>query len=293
MKYRLLGPLEVQEGDGTLPLGGAKQRAVLALLLLSANRVVARERLIDELWGDQPPETAVTTLQVYVSRLRKLLPERVLLSRPPGYVLSIEPDEFDLLRFESLVTEARKADLEHASQLLREALGLWRGPALAEFGGEPFGRLEAGRLEDLRLVALEERIEADLALGRHADLVGELETLIPEQPHRERLRAQLIVALYRSSRQAEALAAYRDARGVLDELGIEPGARLRELERQVLAQDAALDLVPQRLVTNGRVPLPGPLVPESPFPSSAARASWPGFTRCWSVRRAARAASCC
>ena len=266
MKYRLLGPLEVREGDGTLPLGGAKQRGVLALLLLSANRVVARERLIDELWGDQPPETAVATLQVYVSRLRKLLPDGVLRSRPPGYVLSIEPDEFDLLRFESLVAEARRADLGHASRLLREALELWRGPALAEFASEPFARLEAGRLEGLRLAALEERIEADLALGNHSDLIGELEMLIAEHPHRERLRAQLIVALYRSSRQADALAVYRDARAALDELGIEPGAKLRELERQMLTQDASLDLVPQRLNADGRVPLPGPLVPESPFP---------------------------
>ncbi len=266
MQYRLLGPLEVQGGDGTLPLGGAKQRAVLALLLLSANRVVPRERLIDELWGDQPPETAVTTVQVYVSRLRKLLPEGVLQTRPPGYLLSIEPDGFDLLRFESLVAEARKADLERASQLLREALELWRGPALAEFASEPFARMEAGRLEGLRLVALEERIETDLALGRHADLIGELETLILEHPNRERLRAQLMVALYRSSRQADALAAYRDARQVLDDLGIEPGAKLRELERQMLTQDASLDLVPQRVHAEGRVPLPGPLVPESQFP---------------------------
>ena len=266
MKYRLLGPLEVLGGDRTLPLGGAKQRAVLALLLLSANRVVARERLIDDLWGDQPPETAVATLQVYVSRLRKLLPEGVLLSRPPGYVLSIDPDEFDLLRFESLVAEARKADLIHASQLLHEALGLWRGPPLADFAGEPFAQLEAGRLEDLRLAALEERIEADVALGRHADLIGELETLVRDHPHKERLRAQLMVVLYRSNRQADALAAYRDARAALDDLGIEPGQRLRELERQVLAQEPSLDLVPHRLVADGRVLLPGPLVPASPFP---------------------------
>lgn len=266
MKYRLLGPLEVRGRDGTLPLGGAKQRAVLALLLLSANRVVSREELIDELWGDQMPETAVTTLQVYVSRLRKLLPEGVLLTRPPGYLLSIGPDELDLLRFGSLVAEARHASVEHASELLREALELWRGPALAEFAGEPFARVEAGRLEGLRLAALEERIEADLALGKHADLIGELEVLIAEHPHRERLRAQVIVALYRSSRQADALAAYRDARSALDELGIEPGSKLRELERQMLTQDASLDLVPQRLLADGRVPLPGPLVPESPFP---------------------------
>jgi DNA-binding SARP family transcriptional activator len=150
--------------------------------------------------------------------------------------------------------------------LLHEALELWRGPPLAEFADEPFAQLEAGRLDDLRLAALVERIEADLALGRHANLIGELEILTREHPHNERLRAQLMLALYRSSRQADALAAYRDARAALDELGIEPGQKLKELERQVLAQEASLDLVPQRLVARGRVPLPGPLIPTSPFP---------------------------
>ena len=253
MKYRLLGPLEVRGGDGTLPLGSAKQRAVLALLLLSANRVVPRARLIDELWGDQLPETAVTTVQVYVSRLRKLLPEGVSLTRPPGYLLSIEPDGFDLLLFESLVAEARKAEPRTRLTALARSTRALAGPALAEFAGEPFARLEAGRLEGLRLAALEERIEADLALGRHSDLIGELEVLIAEHPHRERLRAQLIVALYRSSRQADALAAYRDARSALDELGIEPGAKLRELERQMLTQDTSLDLAPQRLLAEGQL----------------------------------------
>src|SRR4051794_34558247 len=205
MEFGLLGTLEVRAAEGLLPLGRPKQRALLALLLLHANRVLARERLIDELWGDAPPETAVKVVQVYVSRLRKLLPPGMLVTRPPGYVLEVDPEAIDLLRFERLVAGARGTDPGHAAGLLREALGLWRGPPLAEFGDEPFVRVEAGRLEDMRLAALEERIDADLALGRHAELVGELELLIAEQPQRERLRGQLMLALYRSGRQAEAL----------------------------------------------------------------------------------------
>ncbi len=213
MDYLLLGSLEVRDDDGPLPLGGAKQRALLALLLLHANHVVSRDRLVDELWGDSPPETAAQGVQVYVSRLRRLLPAETLLTRPPGYLLAAAPETIDLRRFERLVADARMADPERASRLLREALELWRGPALAEFGEEPFSRAEAGRLEDLRLAALEERIEADLALGRHNELAGELEALIAAHPHRERLRAQLMLALYRSGRQAEALEAYRDGSG--------------------------------------------------------------------------------
>src|SRR5262249_13546496 len=151
----------------------------------------------------------------------------------PGYVLTVGPEELDSARFEQLVTEARGAVPAQAARLLREALGLWRGPALAEFE-EPFARVEGGRLEDLRLAALEERIEAELALGLHAELVGELETLVAEHPHRERLRVQLMLALYRCGRQADALAAFRDARAALDELGLEPSATLRELEKQIL-----------------------------------------------------------
>jgi DNA-binding SARP family transcriptional activator len=255
MEYRVLGSLEVREADGPLPLGGEKQRVLLALLLLNANRVVSRDRLIDELWGENLPKTAVQSLQVYVSRLRKLLPEGVLQTRPPGYLLQVEPDALDLGRFESL----------RASGRFEEALALWRGPALAEFE-EPFARLEGARLEDLRLATLEDRIDADLALGRHAELIGELETLIAQHPHRERLRRQLMLALYRSERQTEALAAYRDARAALDELGIEPSERLRMLERQILHHDPTLDLAPQRLLAGEKAPLPGPLVPESPFP---------------------------
>jgi YVTN family beta-propeller protein len=250
MEFRILGPLEVRDGVRSLPLAGAKQRALLALLLIHANHVLSRDRLIDELWGEEPPETAVQSLQVYVSRLRKLLPSETLLTRPPGYLLEIEPDELDLRRFEGLLGQGREAlaagDAERAARVLHDALALWRGPALAEFAFEPFAQAEIGRLEDLRLAAVEERIEADLALGRHADLIGELEALIAENPHRERLRGQLMLALYRSERQAEALEAYQDARRALvDELGIEPSANLQTLEKQILNQDKDLDPPPR------------------------------------------------
>src|SRR5436190_6053136 len=226
MEYRVLGPLEVRDGERSLPLAGAKQRALLALLILNANHVVSRDRLIDELWGDDPPDTARTMVQVYVSRLRKLLPDGVLVTQPPGYVLRVDPDELDLERFERLRVTAR----------FDEALALWRGPALAEFE-EHFAKLEGARLEDVRLATLEERIDADLERGLHAELVGELELLVAEQPQRERLRAQLMLALYRSGRQADALAAYRDARAALDELGIEPSEELRALEKKILQQE--------------------------------------------------------
>lgn len=246
MEYRVLGPLEVRDGGRSLPLAGAKQRALLALLLVNANHVLSRDRLIDELWGDEPPETAVQSLQVYVSRLRKLLPADTLLTRPPGYLLEVGPDELDLQRFERLLADGHEAlaegDAARASSVLQEALALWRGPALAEFAYEPFAQPEIGRLEDLRLAAVEQRIEADLALGRHADLIGELEALIAENPYRERLRGALMLALYRSGRQAEALAVYQDARHALvDELGIEPSGTLQRLEKAILIQDEQLD----------------------------------------------------
>ena len=268
MEFRLLGPLEVRAGDGPLPLGGLKQRGLLALLLLRANRVVARERLIDELWGDEPPETAVTTVQVYVSRLRKLLPPGMLVTRAPGYVLELEPGALDLQRFEQLASDARDAEPAVAARLLREALALWHGPPLADFAAEPFARPETRRLEDMRLAALEQRIEAELALGLHSDCVGELEVLVAEHPDREQFRRQLMLGLYRSGRQAAALAAFGDARNALDELGIEPSPALRQLERQILTQDPALDVArvrPAALVAE--VVLPGPLVPtpRSPF----------------------------
>ncbi len=268
MDFGLLGPLEVRGDHGPLPLGERKQRALLGLLLLHPNRVLARTQLIDELWGD-PPVTAAKAVQVYVSRLRKLLPDGTLLTRPPGYLLAVEPEAIDLQRFERLVAAARSVDPARASGLLQNALSLWRGVPLAEFADEPFARVESARLRDLRLVALEQWIEAELALGRHAELVGELESLVAEEPHRERFRGQLMLALYRSGRQAEALAAYRAAWNALDELGIEPSERLRLLEKQILGQDAALDQRRRRLLSTGaadRGPLPGLLVPAPAFP---------------------------
>ena len=256
--------------DGRLaPLGGEKQRALLALLALRANEIVAREWLLEELWADEPPATAAKALQVYVSRLRKVLPPGALATRPPGYVLDVDPDDVDVHRFKRLVAEAGNAEPGQASQLLRRALALWRGPPLAEFGNEPFARGEADRLSDLQLAALKDRIDADLALGDHRALIPELKRLVEEHPHRERLRGQLMLALYRSGRQAEALDAYRDARSTLNEIGLEPSAALRALERRILTQDPALDLVDATPLTRdsgGHALLPGPLVPTPPLP---------------------------
>ena len=244
MEFRLLGPLEVVEHDRLLALGGVKQRSLLAILLLHANEVVSSDRLIGELWGQTPPSTAAKGVQVYVSRLRKELGvEGRLMTQAPGYILRVDASELDLARFEQLLAEARGADASSAAQKLGRALALWRGPALADLAYEPFAQSEIGRLEELRWVALEQRIEADLAGGRHAELVGDLEVLIAEQPLREHLRYQLMLALYRSARQAEALAAYREARRQLsDELALEPSEELKRLEQAILRQDPALDL---------------------------------------------------
>ncbi len=261
----MLGPLEVRSGDRLLELGRPKQRALLALLLLRANRVVPRDRLIDELWPNEPPETAVKAVQVYVSQLRKVLPGGTLVTRAPGYLLAVDPEAVDLLAFERLVADARGVDPARAAALLREALALWHGAPLAEFGDELFLRVEANRLAEMRLAAVEERIDADLALGRGRELIAELEALVAEQPHRERLRAQLMRALYRSGRQADALGAYRDAQAALRELGLEPGPELRELERQVLTQNPALDRPRAEPVAESRI-LPGSLIPAPPFP---------------------------
>jgi YVTN family beta-propeller protein len=264
-KFRILGPLEVQDNGRLAPLGGTRQRAVLAILLLHRGEVVSVDRLVDELWGEQPPDTATKTVQVYVSRLRKELGRGFLLTRGRGYMLDVEADRVDASRFERLTDEGRSAldegDASTASDLLRQALGLWRGPPLADLAYEPFAQSEIARLEELRLVALEYRIEADLAVGRHAGLIPELETLVREHPARERLRAQLILALYRSGRQADALASYRDARrALIEELGLEPGRELRELERAVLAQDPAIDAPVGRRPSAERVRRGGVLV---------------------------------
>jgi DNA-binding SARP family transcriptional activator len=242
MDFRILGPLEVAEQDRTLALGGVKQRSLLAVLLLHANELVSADRLIDELWGDAPPSTAAKGLQVQVSRLRKELGAGRVATHPPGYVLRLEPSEFDLARFEQLRDEAKRADPPTAARKLRDALSLWRGPALADLAYERFAQIEIARLEELRLSALEQRIDADLAAGDHAELVGEIEALVAQHPLRERLRSQLMLALYRSARQAEALEAYRAAqRELAEELGLEPSEELKQLEQAILRQDPALD----------------------------------------------------
>jgi DNA-binding SARP family transcriptional activator/class 3 adenylate cyclase/tetratricopeptide (TPR) repeat protein len=235
MEFRVLGPLEVSSGGGLLDLGGAKQRALLAMLLLDANSVVSKDRLIEALWEDDPPETAQKALQVHVSGLRKVVGKERVVTREPGYLLRVEEDELDLVRFERLRGQGKPAD----------ALALWRGEPLSEFRLRRFARSEIARLEDARLACLEERIDQDLRAGRHAELTGELDGLVKEYPLRERLRALSMLALYRSGRQAEALAVYQDARRALvEELGIEPGKPLRDLHQAVLNQDPALDLPP-------------------------------------------------
>ena len=248
------------DGEPTA-LGGQKRRALLAVLLLDAGRVVSRDRLIDALWGDEPPDTARNTLQVYVSQLRKLLPEGVLETAPAGYRLVVEANSVDLFEFIRLSEEGRTAlgagDPARAADTLRAALALWRGAPLADLSWEPFAQSEIVRLEELRLAALEERIDADLALGRHGQLVAELERLVAEQPMRERFRAQLMLALYRSGRQADALAVYQRARRTfVDELGIEPSDSLRRLERAVLAHDPSLDVPHAGPTSPRRAPIP-------------------------------------
>jgi peptide/nickel transport system substrate-binding protein len=244
MDIRLLGPVEVSLGGGPAPLGPKQQRAVLAMLALELNRTVSMDRLIDGVWGEGAPASAPKLVQLYVSQLRKLLGgEAEIVTRGRGYELRLADERVDAARFEGLVAEATNAD-GSAARLAREALALWRGAALADVADEPFAAAEIRRLEELRLRAAELAVEGDLAAGRHRELVGELETLVAEHPLSERLHAQRMLALYRSGRQAEALAAYRHARRVLvDEIGVEPGPELRDMHDAILRQDAAaLDL---------------------------------------------------
>src|SRR6516164_8789177 len=250
IEFRVLGSFEVVDRDGPLALGGPKQRAVLAVLLLHRGEAVSFDRLIDEVWGEHPPASANKLVQGYVSNLRKALDDGRLVTEGRGYALRVEADETDVDRFEALVAKGRGAlergDALTAAAVLRDALRVWRGPALSDFAYEPFAQAEITRLEEARLAALEDRIDADLASGEHARLVGELEALVREHPLRERLRGQLMLALYRSGRQADALEAYRDARrDLLDGLGLEPGRALQELERAILAHDPGLDLTPR------------------------------------------------
>ena len=272
MEFRILGPLEVRDGERPLRLAGAKQRALLALLLLHPNEVVSSDRLIDELWGEESPQRGPNALQARVSKLRKALVPvagEILLTRAPGYLLRVEAGALDAERFERLAADGRRAlaqgDAASAAETLRAALSLWRGPALADFAYEPFAQGEIARLEEARVSCVEEQLEADLALGLHGELAGELEALVAAHPLRERLRGQLMLALYRSGRQAEALEAYQEARRVLvEELGIEPSPPLRELHAAILNQEPALAL---------RAPLPLGLpaqtAPEPSLPPAA------------------------
>jgi DNA-binding SARP family transcriptional activator len=248
MEYRILGPLEAYDDERRLSLGGARQRAVLALMILHENEVLTRDVIIDALWGEKPPPTAAKVLQNCVSALRKELPggAETLRTRGGAYELRIGSDELDRDRFLRLLAEGRNAlasgDHADAAEHLRGALALWRGAPLSDFSYERFAQEEIARLEELHVAAIEDRVEADLALGRHVELVPELEALVAKHHLRERLRWQLMLALYRTGRQAEALETYRSARRtLLAELGIEPGRALRELERAILEHDPALE----------------------------------------------------
>jgi DNA-binding SARP family transcriptional activator len=245
MQFRILGPLEALDGDRRLDLGAPGQRAMLTVLLLHANEIVPTERLADDLWPAGVPRTAAKTIQVYVSNLRKAFgaARDALETHGSGYLLRVRPGELDLYEFERLLERAPREEPAERATTLRSALSLWRGEPLADFAYDQFVQTESARLEELRRLALEERIEADLALGRGPELVPELETLVAQRPLDEHPRAQLMLALYRAGRQADALAVFRDGRRVLDEeLGLELGEQLRELERAILRQDPALSV---------------------------------------------------
>jgi DNA-binding SARP family transcriptional activator len=249
IEFRILGPLEVSADGRLLPLGSPRQRALLGLLLAHANETLSRDRLIEELWAEAPPATVESALHVYLSRLRRLLESAgaggALVRQASGYRLRVEPEQLDANRFDRLAGEGSEAlaagKAEVAAERLRDALALWRGPPFADLQSERFAITAAARLEERRLSALEQRLEADLALGLSRELIGELETLVADHPYRERLRAQLMLALYRSGRQVDALRVYREARRTLaDELGLEPSHELKELEQAILRQDPTL-----------------------------------------------------
>ena len=285
VEFGILGPLVLWNDGSEVPIGAPKQRALLALLLLRRGELVPTEVLVEDLWPDRTaPATAVKAVQVYVSQLRKALRKGVLETHPAGYALHLEPDALDAARFEGLLERGRRllADGEalRAKEVVVEALGLWRGPALAEFRYDDFARDEIARLDGLRLVALETRLEADLALGRHAEAIPEIEALVREYPLRETLRRLLMLALYRAGRQADALAAYQDARTALvEELGIEPSESIRQLEAAILRHDSALDLAYQAKHAERAEPpiqairdgLPSELAPVRAQPARATR----------------------
>src|SRR5437764_2441972 len=272
VEYRILGPLEVVDEGEPVALGRLKERLVLAARLLHANEFVARERLIDELWGESPPPTARKAVNVYVSQLRKALARNgrdPITTADGGYRLEVDAERLDAARLQQLLATARECaaagELEAALKLLREALDLWRGPTLAGLLLESHGRDEIVQLDELRLTALMDRIDCDLALGCHEQVLGELHVLVGEQPLRERLRAQLMLALYRADRQAEALDAYQQAREVLvEELGIEPSPALQRLQKGILIQDPALELSAAIAAPNGFARR----APDAPLPST-------------------------
>jgi DNA-binding NarL/FixJ family response regulator/DNA-binding SARP family transcriptional activator len=259
VEYRILGPLDVVDEGELVPLGRPKERLVLAILLLHANEFVSRERLIDEVWGESPPATARKAVNVYVSQLRKSLAcngEDPITTGDGGYRLGVDDDGLDVAHLQQLLVAAREraavGDLETAAELLREAVALWRGPTLAGLLLESHGRDEVAQLDELRLTAHMDRIDCDLALARHEEVLSELHVLVGEHPLRERLRGQLMLALYRADRQAEALEAYQQARELLvEELGIEPSPALQRLQKGILIQDPALELPTGIAAPNG------------------------------------------
>ena len=270
MAFGVLGPLEAFAQGGEIGLGSAQVRLVLAALLVDANVVVSADRLVEALWGDEPPASATSSVQKLVYRLRSVLgpgADDVVVTRAPGYVVRVGPESFDAARFERVVSDAQAVmtdgDAAGAVELLDGALGLWRGPAFGEFAFAEFARAEAARLEELRWVATEERVEARLALGAHEELVGELEVLVGESGFRERLWGELMLALYRSGRQAEALRAYGRVRDLLgEELGIEPGVALRSLEAAMVLQKGGAGLGPGRVDGSGATARWGRFRPE-------------------------------
>ncbi|SFO78478.1 Transcriptional regulatory protein, C terminal [Geodermatophilus dictyosporus] len=289
MQFDILGPLQVRDAGRPLALGRPKQRAVLAILLLSAGSVVSLDRLVEELWGPQSPPQALASVQAYVSHLRRLLepqrapgaPATVVVNQAPGYRIVVDPDDLDAARFEALARTGhdllQQGEAPRAAETLAEALALWRGPVLADLADAPFVQAERARLDDLRLTALEDRLGADLRLGRHARVVAELERLTGEHPFRERLQGLRMTALYRCGRQAEALQSYQQFRAQLrEELGLDPGQALRDLERDVLRQATALDWAgasADRAVAPGPAPSAAPVPPRSPAPPAAVAGS--------------------